>query len=174
MTLIDMSSFEKAADAPVDPFVFFKQWLKEAEASESDDANAACLATADEYGRPGARIILLKGSDEKGFTFYTNRESRKARALAVNPNAAMTFYWKSLDRQVHIEGSVSMTSDQESDEYFASRPRGSRIGAWASTQSRKLEERKMLLGKPFKERKAVQDAFQVFHRCSPGEELLDL
>lgn len=147
MTLIDMSSFEKAADAPEDPFVFFKQWLKEAESSEPDDANAACLATADEYGRPGARIILLKSYDERGFTFFTNRESRKARALAVNPNAAMAFYWKSLDRQVHIEGSVSMTSDRESDDYFASRPRGSRIGAWASSQSRKLEERKMLLNR---------------------------
>ena len=147
MTLIDMSSFLKADDAPGDPFVFFKQWLKEAETSEPDDANAACLATADEYGRPGARIVLLKSCNEKGFVFFTNRESRKARALAVNPHAALTFYWKSMDRQIHIEGNVTTTSDQESDAYFASRPRGSKIGAWASAQSQTLNERKILLNR---------------------------
>lgn len=147
MTLIDMAGFQKADDAPADPFIFFKQWLKEAESGESADANAACLATADEYGRAGSRIVLIKEHGERGFVFYTNRESRKGRSLAVNPHAALTFYWKSLGRQVHIEGGVAPVGNEESDAYFATRPRGSKIGAWASQQSRPLEERKMLLNR---------------------------
>lgn len=147
MTLIDMAGFQRAEDAPADPFVFFKQWFKEADANEFADTNAVCLATADEYGRPAARIVLVKDFGEKGFTFFTNRDSRKGRALAVNPHAAMTFYWKSVDRQVHIEGGVAVLDDAESDSYYASRPRGSRIGAWASPQSRPMDERKMLLNR---------------------------
>ena len=145
MSQINIVTFQKASDSPEDPFVFFKQWLKDAEVSEPDDPNAACLATADEYGRAATRIVLVKDHDDSGFVFFTNRDSRKGRALAVNPHAALTFYWKSLDRQIHIEGSVAPVSDSESDAYFASRPRGSRIGAWASIQSQPMENRDDLL-----------------------------
>lgn len=147
MTLMDMASFQSAQDAPEEPFVLFKQWFKEAETQEVAEPNAACLATADEYGRPAARTVLVKDFGETGFVFFTNRDSRKGRALAVNPHAAMTFYWKSIARQVHIEGGVVMLDDAESDAYYHTRPRGSRIGAWASQQSHPMEKREMLLGR---------------------------
>jgi pyridoxamine 5'-phosphate oxidase len=129
------------ADAGLDPFARFSQWFAEAEASEPNDANAMALATADEAGRPSLRMVLLKGHDRDGFVFYTNVESRKGRDLAVNPNAALLFHWKSLHRQVRVEGAAARVADAEADAYFASRPRGSRIGAWASTQSRPLAGR---------------------------------
>lgn len=144
MQSFNINEIETPEQAPEDPFLLFSQWLKEAENRDPDDPNAMCLATADEYGRPSARTLLLKGYDEKGFVFYTNRESRKGRALETNPYASILFYWKTLDRQVHIEGTVSQVEDQESDKYFSSRPRGSRIGAWASQQSRSLENRSAL------------------------------
>lgn len=124
-----------------DPFTLFDAWLAEAEASEPNDPNAMALATVDAEGRPSVRIVLLKGHGPEGFVFYTNREGRKAADLAVNPRAALALHWKSLRRQVRIEGPVSLASDAQSDAYFASRSRDSRIGAWASDQSRPLDAR---------------------------------
>lgn len=135
---------EPNAGSPIpegDPIALFNAWLAEATKSEPNDANAMTLATADASGAPTARMVLLKGVDERGFVFYTNKESRKGQQLAVNPRAALMFHWKSLRRAVRIEGPVEHVSDAESDEYFRSRPRDSRIGAWASIQSRPMESR---------------------------------
>jgi pyridoxamine 5'-phosphate oxidase len=123
----------------IDPFERFRAWFEEARESEPNDPNAMTLATADGQGHPSSRMVLLKDFDEAGFVFYTNLESRKGRDLAENPHAALLFHWKSLRRQVRVEGSVTPVSAGEADEYFASRPRGSRIGAWASDQSRPME-----------------------------------
>jgi pyridoxamine 5'-phosphate oxidase len=124
-----------------DPLALFGAWFAEARASEPNDSNAVALATVDAAGQPSARMVLLKGHDERGFVFYTNRESRKAANLAAVPRAALLFHWKSLRRQVRIEGPVSPVSDAESDAYFASRSRDSQLGAWASDQSRPLDSR---------------------------------
>ena len=124
-----------------DPLALFDEWLAEAGASEPNDPEAMTLATATRDGRPSARIVLLKGHGPDGFVFYTNQQSRKADELAANPNAALLFHWKSLRRQVRIEGSVSPVSDAEGDAYFASRARDSQLGAWASDQSRLLDNR---------------------------------
>jgi pyridoxamine 5'-phosphate oxidase len=124
-----------------DPFGLFRQWMADAEKSESEDPNAMALATADASGVPSVRMVLLKGIDDRGFVFYTNLESRKGVQLAENPNAALCFHWKSLKRQIRVEGPVEAVSDAEADEYYHSRPRGSQIGAWASRQSRPLEGR---------------------------------
>ncbi|MCG7349197.1 pyridoxamine 5'-phosphate oxidase [Sphingomonas sp. ACRSK] len=125
-----------------DPFALFDTWLDEAAASEPNDPNAMALATADAGGRPSVREVLLKGhGPDLGFVFYTNRESRKGTDLAANPQAALLFHWKGLRRQVRIEGAVVQASDAESDVYFASRPRDSQLGAWASLQSRPLAAR---------------------------------
>jgi len=130
-----------------DPFARFQAWLAAAEASEPNDPNAMTLATATADGRPSARMVLLKGVDDRGFVFYTNRESRKGGELAENPHAALLFHWKSLRRQVRVEGPVEEVSAAESDSYFASRPRLSRLGAWASDQSRPLSSRAVLVGR---------------------------
>lgn len=119
----------------------FDDWYAQAQASEPNDPNAVALATVDADGRPSVRMVLLKGHDERGFVFYTNRESRKAAALAANAQAALLFHWKSLRRQIRIEGAVETVSDAESDAYFASRSRDSQLGAWASDQSRPLDTR---------------------------------
>ena len=124
-----------------DPLASFDAWLKEAEQSEPNDPNAMALATADAEARPSVRMVLLKGHDDRGFVFYTNRDGRKAGELAANSHAALLFHWKSLRRQVRVEGAVSIVSDAESDAYFASRSRASQIGAWASDQSRPLDNR---------------------------------
>jgi len=124
-----------------DPFARFSAWLAEAGTSEPNDPNAMALATADGSGSPSLRMVLLKGHDERGFVFYTNFESRKGTDLPANPRAALLFHCKSLRRQVRIEGPVEVVSDQEADAYYSSRPRDSRIGAWASRQSRPLESR---------------------------------
>ena len=124
-----------------DPFALFDAWFAEAQASEPNDPNAMALATADGQGRPSVRMVLLKGHGPDGFVFYTNREGRKAGDLAANPQAALLFHWKSLRRQVRIEGRVSLATDAESDSYFASRSRDSQLGAWASDQSRPLDRR---------------------------------
>jgi pyridoxamine 5'-phosphate oxidase len=130
-----------AAAEPADPLARFEAWMAEAARSEPNDPNAVCLATATPEGRPSARMVLLKGVDDRGFVFYTNLESRKGEELAANPQAALCFHWKSLQRSVRVEGPVERVSDAEADAYYASRARGSRIGAWASRQSRPLEGR---------------------------------
>ncbi len=135
-----------------DPIDLFRRLLGEAEAKEPSDANAAALATADATGAPSVRMVLLKDADERGFTFYTNLESRKGEELRANPRAALCFHWKSLGRQVRVEGPVVLVSEAEADAYFATRHRQSQIGAWASQQSRPLEGRFLL------ERRAAQYA----------------
>ena len=124
-----------------DPFDLFGEWFNEAEKSEPNDPNAVALATADADGQPAVRMVLLKDYDRDGFVFYTNLESNKGRNLAANPKAALLFHWKSLRRQVRIEGPVLPVTKEEADAYFASRARGSQIGAWASEQSRPLSGR---------------------------------
>lgn len=124
-----------------EPFQLFRAWLAEAEASEPNDPNAMALATADQDGLPNVRMVLLKGFDEAGFVFYTNTESQKGGELLGSMKAALLFHWKSLRRQVRVRGPVEQVSDAEADAYFQSRPRDSRIGAWASQQSRPLESR---------------------------------
>jgi pyridoxamine 5'-phosphate oxidase len=124
----------------VEPLAPFRRWLDEAWKGEPN-AHAMTLATTTSDGRPSARVVLLKGLDERGFVFYTNLESRKSRELFGNPHAALCFLWKSLNRQVRIEGVVEMVGDEEVDAYFASRPRDSQIGAWASDQSQPLASR---------------------------------
>jgi pyridoxamine 5'-phosphate oxidase len=124
-----------------EPFALFAEWLKDAEASETNDPNAVALATVDEDGLPNVRMVLLKGFDHQGFVFYTNFESQKGQELLSHKKAAMCFHWKSLRRQIRLRGLVEVVSDIEADEYFRQRPRGSRIGAWASKQSRPLEGR---------------------------------
>jgi pyridoxamine 5'-phosphate oxidase len=123
------------------PFELFDQWLAEAWKSEPNDANAMALASVDADGQPNVRMVLLKGVDETGFVFYTNFESAKGRELLGQSKAAICFHWKSLRRQVRIRGPVEVVGDTEADAYYASRARGSRIGAWASKQSRPLEGR---------------------------------
>jgi pyridoxamine 5'-phosphate oxidase len=132
---------DDTAPLVANPFARFQEWFAEAEAQEPADANAMTVATATPDGRPSARAILLKGVDDRGFVFYTNLESRKAHELAANPHAALLFHWKSLARQVRIEGGLEPVTAAEADAYFASRPRISRLGAWASDQSRPLDER---------------------------------
>lgn len=124
-----------------DPYALFAEWMAEATKSEPNDPNAMCLATATPDGRPSARMVLLKGHDPRGFVFYTNLESRKGGELAANPHAALCFHWKTLQRSVRVEGRVEAVTAEEADAYYASRSRGSRIGAWASRQSRPLEGR---------------------------------
>jgi pyridoxamine 5'-phosphate oxidase len=124
-----------------DPFALFGEWLDAAAASEPNDPNAMALATLDATGMPDVRMVLLKGFDGQGFVFYTNLESRKGEQLAAAPKAALCFHWKSLRRQVRARGRVVPVDPSEADAYFASRPRLSRIGAWASQQSRPLESR---------------------------------
>jgi pyridoxamine 5'-phosphate oxidase len=145
---------EAAADfsGAIDPFALFEEWMAEASRTEPNDPNAMSLATVDATGMPNVRIVLLKTVDtpestDRGFVFYTNFESAKGRELLANPKAALLFHWKSLERQVRIRGPVSLASHGEADSYFASRPRLSRIGAWASHQSRPLSSRDVLEAK---------------------------
>ena len=132
------------ADVVPDPVAQFRAWFEEVLAANLHEPNAMTLATATPDGRPSARVVLLKGFDERGFVFYTNYKGRKARELEANPYAALGFYWGELERQVRIEGRVNRLSEEESDAYYASRPRGSRLGAWASEQSRPVESREVL------------------------------
>jgi pyridoxamine 5'-phosphate oxidase len=130
--------------ASEDPFALFQAWFAEAKKSEPADPDAMAVATVDPDGLPNARMILLKGADERGFVFYTNCESAKGRELATHPEAALLFYWKSLGRQIRIRGPIEPVTDAEADAYFATRHRESRIGAWASQQSRPLASRAAL------------------------------
>ncbi|MBS1912527.1 MAG: pyridoxamine 5'-phosphate oxidase [Bacteroidetes bacterium] len=129
----------------IDPFKLFGEVFEEAAATGMVEPNSMALATADAEGRPSVRIVLMKGFDERGFVFYTNLHSRKGSQLAANPHAALCFYWQAINRQVRVEGDVVPVSAEEADEYFASRARGSQIGAWASQQSRQLADREELL-----------------------------
>jgi len=144
----DYYSGPQAGDfaAAAEPFALFEAWFAEAKVHEPNDPNAFALATADAAGMPNVRMVLLKGVDaaghaERGFVFYTNFESAKGAELLASGRAALNFHWKSLRRQVRVRGLVSVVSDAEADAYFATRPRGSRLGAWASQQSRPLESR---------------------------------
>jgi pyridoxamine 5'-phosphate oxidase len=130
--------------AQPDPFALFDAWFAEAVNAESNDPNAMTLATSTPEGAPSARIVLLKGHDARGFVFYTNTLSRKGGELAGNPRAALLLHWKSLQRQVRIEGAVENVTEADADAYFATRPRISRLGAWASLQSQPLESRAAL------------------------------
>jgi pyridoxamine 5'-phosphate oxidase len=147
-----------AMEAAREPFGLFARWFAEAGAAEPVDPNAMSLATATPDGTPSVRIVLLKGYDPRGFVFYTNLESRKGAELAANPKAALGFHWKSLKRQIRIEGRIEPVSAGEADAYYASRPRDSRIGAWASKQSRPLESRGML-----------EQRVREFDECYPGD-----
>lgn len=130
-----------------EPLALFHAWLAEAEAREPSDPTAVALATVDKNGRPSLRMVLLKGADEAGFVFYTNFESRKGRDLLETGEAALCFHWKSLRRQVRVEGAAQPVADAEADAYFATRDRGSQIGAWASLQSRPLGGKMELMGR---------------------------
>lgn len=132
------------ADAAPGAIQQFTKWWNEALHSEITEVNAMTLATATPQGLPAARIVLLKDYDDRGFVFFTNYQSHKGQMMADNPNAALLFFWKELERQVRIEGTVEKTSIQESDEYFNSRPAGSRLGAWASPQSQIINSRELL------------------------------
>lgn len=144
-----------------DPMDQFTRWFEDAvERSGLNDPNAMCLSTLSPEGIPEGRIVLLKGVDPRGFVFYTNLESAKGRALATHPVAALTFHWDRLARQVRVQGAVEPVTDEEADGYYASRPRGSRLGAWASEQSRPLVDRATLEGK-----------VQEMERRYPGDEI---
>jgi pyridoxamine 5'-phosphate oxidase len=132
------------ADAHPDPLAQLERWLAEAVRARAHEPNAMTLATATPDGRPAARVVLLKGVDGRGLSFYTNLESRKAAELSANPRAALVFWWPELERQVRVEGRVERVGDAEADAYYASRPLGSRLGAWASPQSRPLADRAAL------------------------------
>lgn len=140
---IEHPSWLKSGDftAADDPMRLFTAWLKDASASEPRDPTAMTLATVDADGLPNARMVLLKGLDERGFVFYTNKDSQKGRELDARPLAALVFHWKSLNRQIRVRGPVEHVTDAEADAYFATRPKQAQIGAWASQQSRPLESR---------------------------------
>jgi pyridoxamine 5'-phosphate oxidase len=129
------------SDTDPNPIQQFRTWFDEALATNLHEPNAMVVATATPDGRPSARVVLLKGFDERGFVFYTNYEGRKSRELEANPYAALLFYWGELERQVRLEGRVGRIPEEESDAYFAGRPRGSQLGAWASEQSRPIKDR---------------------------------
>jgi pyridoxamine 5'-phosphate oxidase len=132
------------ADAGMDPFALFRRWFDQALAGGMHEPNAFALATATADGAPSVRIVLLKMLDDRGFTFFTNYDSRKARELAANPRVAMVFPWHALERQVRVEGTVEVVTPAESDAYFLTRPLGSRLGAWASAQSAVISDRAFL------------------------------
>ena len=128
----------------LDPLTFFRTWFTEAEAAQITEINAMTLATVDARMQPHARVVLLKGLDTDGFVFFTNYDSAKGQEITANPKVALVFFWKELERQVRIEGTIARIHEDESNAYFHSRPAGSRIGAWASPQSRKIEHRSII------------------------------
>lgn len=150
MSIADLrENYEKGAllesDAAASPFDQFQHWFDEARAAAAPEANAMTLATASREGRPSARTVLLKGLDDHGFVFFTNYQSRKGLELTSNPFAALLFFWPSLERQIRIEGAIQTVSAAESDAYYASRPLGSRLGAWVSEQSTEIANREALV-----------------------------
>jgi len=144
---MDINALNISSDGPSDPFQLFRQWLSEAEQAQIAYPNAMCVSTITPDRKPSARIILLKGYDQKGFVFYTNQKSNKAIALKETPRAHLNFFWRELGKQVNIEGHVETVSDQEADDYFKTRPRNSQIGAWASQQSHTLDKRNTLVSR---------------------------
>ncbi len=150
----------RAIPAADDPFGLFAQWLAEASASEINDPNAMTVATCTPSGMPSARIVLLKDYDSAGFVFYTNRDGRKGGELIANPRAALLFHWKTLQRQVRIEGAVESVTEAEADAYYATRARISRLGAWASLQSR-----------PLPTRATLADRVREFETRYPGDDI---
>ena len=171
MNALSSGDFTEASD----PFALFALWLAEAATREPNDPDAMTLASVDAEGAPDARVVLCKGADERGFVFYTNAESAKGRELAATPKAAAVFHWKSLRRQVRIRGSVGPVSEGEADAYFATRSRESRIGAWASQQSRPLESRAKLedavanYTEKFGDRETPRPAYWRGYRLTPVE-----
>ncbi len=163
----------RESDADPDPVEQFRGWFGEALAADLHEPNAMTLATATPDGRPSARVVLLKGFDERGFVFYTNYWGRKSRELEANPRAALVFYWGELERQVRVEGRVLRVSDGESDAYFAGRPRGSQLGALASEQSRPVRDRGALerrlreLEGEYEGREVPRPAFWGGYRIEP-------
>ena len=166
------SGLDEAGMQP-DPMVQFEAWFGNVVDADLHEPNAMILATASDDGRPSARTVLLKGYDGRGFVFYTNYEGRKARDLEANPSCALLFYWGELERQVRVEGRASRLPSRESDAYFASRPRGSRLGAWASEQSRPvrdrsvLEERIKALEAEYQDREIPRPPFWGGYRVEP-------
>jgi pyridoxamine 5'-phosphate oxidase len=156
-----------------DPIEQFRRWMEQAVASGALEPTAATLATAGRDGDPRARIVLLKGFDERGFVFFTNYQSAKGADLAENPRAALVFYWAALHRQVIVRGSVTRVTPEESDEYFATRPRGSQIGAWASPQSQVIADRALLetrvreLNQQFEDRPVPRPTYWGGYRLAP-------
>jgi pyridoxamine 5'-phosphate oxidase len=163
----------KEADMDPDPVAQFRVWFEKAIDADLHEPNAMILATATTDGKPSARTVLLKGYDERGFVFYTNYEGRKSGELEVNPMCALLFYWGELERQIRIEGRASRLSGEESDAYYTSRPRGSRLGAWASEQSRPVENRSLLeerlraLEKEYEGREIPRPPFWGGYRVNP-------
>ncbi len=151
--------FNDDNDSFVCPFELFEEWYQQAQEAETDYPNALTFATVDKEGMPDARILLMNGRDERGFVVYMNLESTKGQQLKNNPKAAALFYWKALRRQVRIRGFVEQVSDEEADAYFATRPKGSRIGAHASKQSRPLDSRETLLNRTKELEKQYPDEF---------------
>ncbi len=150
----------RKADLAADPLQQFRHWFDQALAAGTNEPNAMVLATADAAGKPSTRVVLLKGLDERGFVFFTNYESRKARELAVNRHAALNFFWVELERQVCVTGSVTQVPREEAEAYFKTRPRGSRLGAWASKQSDTVSSREVL-----------EARLQELEKKYPGEEI---
>jgi len=150
----------RKADLAADPLQQFRHWFDQALAAGTNEPNAMVLATADAAGKPSTRVVLLKGIDERGFVFFTNYESRKARELAVNRHAALNFFWVELERQVCVTGSVTQVPREEAEAYFKTRPRGSRLGAWASKQSDTVPSREVL-----------EARLQELEKKYPGEEI---
>ncbi len=150
----------READAGPDPLALFRAWFAQAEAAALPQPEAMTLATATPDGRPAARVVLLRGLDERGFVFFTNYRSRKGEELAANPRAALVFFWSELHRQVRVEGRVEPVSAAESDAYFRTRPRGSRVGAWASPQSEVIADRAFL-----------EERARAFAALYPGEDV---
>ena len=152
-----MQPNQKLINSNKKPIELFQEWFEEAKKSEINDPNAMNLATISSDGKPSSRIVLLKSYDDKGFVFYTNSNSKKGRAIQNNDSVALNFHWKTLQRQIRIEGNVSQISNAEADEYYNSRPLGSRIGAWASLQSEELDDRLTLTKRVEKFEKKFSD-----------------
>ena len=153
-----MSTMSKLINFNTNPISLFREWFEEAKKNEINDPNAMNLATISNDGKPSSRIVLLKSYNDKGFVFYTNSNSKKGKSIKNNINVALNFHWKSLQKQIRLEGTVSIIGDIEADEYYNSRPLGSRIGAWASMQSEELDDRSSLLNRVKEYEQKFQDS----------------